>query len=247
MPNRRRLVSSGTFWYHASQEVIGVKVTYGGHACFLVENRGTSLIIDPFLTGNPVATIKPESVKVSYVLVTHAHEDHLGDAVAIAKRNDATFISTYEVAQLAASQGVRVHGMHIGGKYAFPFGAVRVTLALHGSGVAGGHACGFVVDLFGQKLYHAGDTGLYSDLKLLNGELERDIDVALLPIGGNYTMTLDDAGVAASWVRPRIVIPMHYNTWPLIAADPREFKARVERATAGTEVRILKPGESTEL
>lgn len=216
-----------------------MKLRFLGHACFLLEEKSTVLLFDPYLKNNPVAAEKPENVKADYILVSHAHGDHLGDAVEIAKRNGATIISTAEVAGKCAAEGAKTHAMHIGGKHSFDFGMVRVTPAFHGSGVEGGHACGFIVDFFGQKVYFAGDTGLFGDMELL-GRLE-DIDVALLPIGDNYTMGAGDAALAAKMLKAKTVIPMHYNTWPLIAADPNVFKKMVEKET-DTAVAILSPG-----
>lgn len=216
-----------------------MKLRFLGHACFLLEEKGTVLVFDPYLTNNPAATEKAENIRANYVLVSHAHSDHLGDAVEMAKRNNSLIITTAEVARKCASEGAQSHAMHIGGKRAFDFGMVRITPAFHGAGVEGGHACGFIVDFFGQKVYFAGDTSLFGDMELL-GRLE-DIDIALLPIGDNYTMGVDDAVLAAKMLKAKTVIPMHYNTWPLIAADPNEFKKKVEQDT-DTAVAILAPG-----
>ena len=220
-----------------------MKLTYYGHACFALEEKGVTLLFDPFLSGNPKASVKPEQVKANYILVSHAHGDHLGDTVDIAKRNRALVISTHEVANLIAGQGAETHDMHLGGKRSFDFGYVRVTPAFHGSGVEGGHACGFIVNFFGKVVYHAGDTALFSDMKLL-AELEK-IDVALLPIGDNYTMGMDDAAMAAGFLGAPLVVPMHYNTFPVIQANPLEFKNKVESKQKGTEVRVLGLGETT--
>jgi L-ascorbate metabolism protein UlaG (beta-lactamase superfamily) len=216
-----------------------MKLTFLGHACFLLEEKGVALVFDPYLTNNPAAAERAENLKVNYVLVSHAHSDHLGDAVEIARRNNATVISTAEIARKVAAEGVASHGMHIGGRRAFEFGSVRVAPALHGSGVEGGMACGFVLDFFGRVFYFAGDTGLFGDMELL-GKLE-SIDVALLPIGDNYTMGVNDAVLAARMLGARTVVPMHYNTWPLIAADPQDFKKKVEADGKATVV-ILAPG-----
>ncbi len=215
-----------------------------GHACFLLSDGTTSLIFDPFLTDNPVAAAKAADISCQYVLPSHGHGDHLGDAVAIAKRTGATVVSTAEVARSCGEQGCKSHGMHLGGKHAFDFGYVRLTLAFHGSGIPGGHACGFVVNLGGTTVYHAGDTALFSDMALI-GRLEK-IDYALLPIGDNYTMGPADAVEAVALLKPRFVVPMHYNTWPLIAQDPEDFKREAEKRT-GVPVIIAKPGETIEL
>lgn len=217
---------------------------YLGHACFLLSDGKSSIVFDPFLSGNPAATAKPEDIDCDYILVSHGHADHLGDAIAIAKRTGATVVSTAEVARLCGEQGCNNHAMHLGGKHAFDFGYVRLTLAFHGSGVPGGHACGFVVNLGGTVVYHAGDTALFGDMALI-GRLER-LDYALLPIGDNFTMGPADAVEAASLLKPANVIPMHYNTWPLIAQDPAVFKQAAERQ-AGVPVVIMKAGETLAL
>ncbi len=218
------------------------ELTFWGHASFLLsEKGGDSLVFDPFITENELAPIKLEEVKANYILVSHAHWDHLGDAYEIARRNGAIIVSSSEIAKKAAADGLNAHAQHLGGRSFHPFGSVKLTLALHGAGIEGGHACGFVVDYYGKNVYFAGDTGLFSDMKLI-GELD-PLDVALLPIGDNFTMGIDDAVVAASFLEAKTVIPYHYNTWPLIEADPEVFKQKVEQKT-GSECVILSPGES---
>ncbi len=216
-----------------------MRIRFLGHACVAVDDI---LLFDPFLTGNPLAAARPEEVAARYILVSHAHPDHLGDTVSIARRQKATVISTNEVAVLCQDQGAQTHGLHLGGRHAFDFGAVRCVTAFHGSGVAGGHACGFLVDYAGKRLYFAGDTGLYSDMQLLRDPWG-PVDIAFLPIGGNYTMDAEDAALAARWIAPAVVIPIHYDTWPLIAADPSRLRARVER-DGPSRVVILQPGET---
>lgn len=217
-------------------------LTFLGHACFLLEEKGKeTLVFDPFLQENPQASLKPEDLKTDYVLVSHGHYDHLGEAYEIAEANKAMIISTSEISNDAQKRGLSAHPLNIGGKFNFPFGWVKLTLAFHGSGIAGGHACGFVVNYCGKNIYFAGDTGLFSDMKLI-GELT-PLDIALLPIGDNYTMGIDDAVIAASFLKAELVIPYHYNTWPLIATDPEEFKNKVERKTNSRCI-IIAPGES---
>jgi L-ascorbate metabolism protein UlaG (beta-lactamase superfamily) len=220
-----------------------VKATFLGHAAWLIEDGGTGVAIDPFLTGNPQAARAAGDIRCQFIFLSHAHGDHMGDAVEIAKRNDALIISSFEVANLVAEQGARSHGMHIGGTFPFEFGRVRLTVAFHGSGVSGGHAAGGLFDFHGKRIYHSGDTSLYSDMKLLHDPWG-PVDLALLPIGGNYTMDADDAILAASWIQPKLVVPMHYSTWPLIEADPEAFCARVR--AKGIDAKVVRPGESLE-
>ena len=215
-----------------------------GHACFLLSDGETAILFDPFLTDNPVRAATADQIDCQYILVSHGHSDHLGDAVNIAIRTGATIIATAEVARACAEQGAKTHAMHLGGKHGFDFGFVRVTPAFHGSGIPGGHACGFIVNFFGKNVYHSGDTALFGDMGLL-GRLE-SIDAALLPIGDNFTMGPSDAAEAAHLLQPKMVIPMHYNTWPLIAQSPEAFKKDVE-TRFGIPVHILKPGEILQL
>src|SRR5690606_40076364 len=164
-----------------------MRITYLGHSTFYVEGGGVRLVIDPFLTGNPKAAAKAEDIKVDYVVLTHAHDDHKGDVVPIAKANDATVITTHEIAVWLGEQGVKAHGMNLGGKWPLGDGYVRAFQAFHGSGIAGGHAAGFLVRLGGISLYHAGDTSLFSDIKLLNGT-EDTQDVTALSTCYNITI-----------------------------------------------------------
>ncbi|MEW5919822.1 MAG: metal-dependent hydrolase [Bacillota bacterium] len=218
------------------------KLTFLGHACFLLEDEGKeTLLFDPFLQENPQAPLPPDQVKADYILLSHAHFDHRGQAYAIARAGKGMIITTADIAEDAAEQGLNSHGLNIGGKFNFPFGWVKCTQALHSAGIAGGVPCGFVVNYSGKNIYFAGDTGLFSDMKLI-GELN-PLEIALLPIGDNYTMGIDDAVIAASYLQARTVIPYHYNTWPLIAADPQEFKDKVEAKT-GSSCVIIAPGKS---
>lgn len=223
-----------------------MKLTYVGHSCFIIEAGGKSVIIDPFIEGNPQATlIKPSDVKVDAVLVTHGHADHLGDAVDIAKNNNVPIIAPFELVNYCTEKGAEGHPMHIGGAYNFPFGRVKLTIAHHGSTTdtgAVGNPCGFILEMGGKTVYHAGDTGLFSDMSLI-GEID-PIDYALLPIGDNFTMGFKDAARAAKLLKTKTVIPMHYNTFEVIKQDPEEFREALE----GSEVAviILSPGESVE-
>ncbi|MFO7273906.1 MAG: metal-dependent hydrolase [Bacillota bacterium] len=221
-----------------------MQIRYLGHAAFEITEGQWNLLIDPFITGNPSCPVKAEELNPQYILVTHLHQDHVGDAVAIAKRTGATIITSADAAYTLADQGVKVADMALGGKRRFDFGLVRMTLAYHGFGPTGGHACGFVIHIGGKRIYHAGDTALFSDMKLLNGIIEEPgIDVALLPIGDNYTMGPDDAFTAVQWIQPKVVIPMHWGTFPVLLQDPSDFAARVRESGISKPV-VLRPGES---
>jgi L-ascorbate metabolism protein UlaG (beta-lactamase superfamily) len=219
-------------------------LTYHGHSCFEVHGGGAKLVIDPFLTGNPRAKVRPDQLRVDYVLVSHAHGDHLGDAIAIARRTGATVIANHEIATYAEAQGATAHGLHIGGGHDFDFGRVKLTIAHHGSsfndGSYGGNPCGFLLTIEGKRVYHACDTGLFYDMKLIG---EEGIDVAMLPIGDNYTMGPADALRAVKLIEPRTVIPIHYGTFPVIDADPRAFADAVHKETKARCV-VLEPGGS---
>ncbi|MBN1542577.1 metal-dependent hydrolase [candidate division KSB1 bacterium] len=222
------------------------ELTYLGHDAFLLVEGSHRLIFDPFLSGNPLATVKADDIKVDYVLITHGHGDHSADGIAIAKNNDAVIIAPYELAVYCGNMGCRVHPMHIGGAHDFDFGRIKLTIAHHGSGAdLGGKAlaymgnpCGFLVTLGGKTIYHAGDTGLFYDMKLI-GEMNC-IDVALLPIGDNFTMGIDDAVKAVEFLDPVLALPMHYNTFDVIRSDPAEFVRRVQ--AAGKHAQVLDIG-----
>jgi L-ascorbate metabolism protein UlaG (beta-lactamase superfamily) len=221
------------------------KLTWYGHAALGLETDGHKLIVDPFFNGNPAATITPEAVEADFVLISHGHGDHLGDSVAIAQRTKALVISVNEIAIWFSNQGMESHGQHVGGGFKYPFGYLKLTLALHGSelpdGSSGGNPCGFLLTTNdGKKIYLAQDTGLFGDMKLIG---EEGIDLAVLPIGDNFTMGPDDALRAVKFIQPKMVIPIHYNTWDLIAQDPNAWAERVQKETS-TKVVVLKPGES---
>lgn len=221
-----------------------LKITYLSHSCFLLDNGEHRVIIDPFLTGNPNAPIKKEDVKADFVVLTHAHGDHLGDGIAVATANEAQVIAVNELANFCSEQGLNAHNMHIGGAWNFPFGRLKFTIAHHGSGSPEGAymgpPAGVLITMGGKTVYHCGDTGLFLDMKLI-GELDK-IDVMMAPIGGNFTMDVDDAAKAVEFANPKLAIPMHYNTFPVIEANPEEFKEKVEKA--GKKAKVMIYGET---
>ncbi|KEO80137.1 metal-dependent hydrolase [Paenibacillus polymyxa] len=226
-----------------------MKITYYGHSVVLVEAEGKRIIIDPFLTGNPKATVQAEDVQVDAVLLTHGHADHFGDAVEIAKRNDCPVIAVAELAEYCSSLGAKAHGMNLGGGHHFDGFHVKFTLAFHSSSLTVdgkpiymGEPAGILLTMGGQTFFHAGDTGLFGDMRLI-GETN-SIDAAVLPIGDGYTMGPEDALLAAKWLRASRVIPVHYNTFPGIEQDGDGFCDRLHKE--GIEGKALKPGESLE-
>lgn len=221
------------------------KVIWYGHATLGIETGGYKLLVDPYFTDNPSASIPAEQAEADYILLSHGHGDHVGDAVAIAKRTGATVISTFEIASWVGNQGVQYHPQHLGGGFQHPFGYLKLTLALHGSalpdGSYGGNPAGFLLTTGdGKKIYMACDTGLFGDMRLIG---EEGIDLAVLPIGDNFTMGPDDALRAVKLIEPQHVMPIHYNTWDLIKQDPNAWAARVEAETA-TQAHVLQPGEA---
>lgn len=227
-----------------------MKITFLGHSCLLLESGAHRLIIDPFLSGNDTAAAAADDIQCDFILLTHGHDDHVGDTVAIAQRNDATLIANFEIAEYFGGQGLKTHGMYHGGAHHFPFGRVKFTIAHHGSSlgtasgrIAMGNPAGLLLTLEGKTVYHAGDTGLFLDMKLI-GELD-PIDVAFLPIGDNFTMGVDDAAKAVEFLRPKLAVPIHYNTWPIIAVDADDFARKA--SAAGAIGRVLLPGETLEL
>ncbi len=225
-----------------------MRLTWYGHACFLIETGTTRLLIDPFLTGNPQASVTADEVSADVILVTHGHADHLGDTVAIARRCGAMVVSNFEICNWLTAQGVeKVHPQHIGGGFDHPWGRLKLTAALHGSalpdGSYGGNPSGLLFSAEEKTVYHAGDTGLFYDMKLIGDE---GIDCAILPIGDNFTMGPADALRAVQLLRPARVIPIHYDTFDVIRQDAAAWAAEVTEAT-GVPVSVLQPGESLEL
>ena len=223
------------------------RLTWHGHAAFTLEtDTGQRLMFDPFLDDNPVADVKSDDVgHLDYILCSHGHFDHFADAIALARRTGATIVGTFELVSFAQSRGVKNgHGMNVGGGHCFDFGYLKLTPALHTGTVAGDDEgrytstpTGFWLDLGGKRLYHCGDSALIMDMQLLRGQ----VDVALLPIGDYFTMGPEDAVRAVEFIEPRVVIPMHYNTWDVIAQDPDSFRQRVGQRA---QVVVLEPGGS---
>lgn len=226
-----------------------MKLHFHGHSCWLVEHDGHRVLIDPFLTGNPAADATPEDFdQLDAIVITHGHGDHIGDGVDIAKRTRALVVSNYEIANWFEARGCKAHPMHIGGGRRFPFGHVQFTIAHHGStgpeGESLGNPMGVVLTMGDRRVYHAGDTGLFLDMQLI-AEMNGPLDAALLPIGDNFTMGIRDAAKAAELLDAKVTIPMHYDTFDIIAADASQFVHRVE--DQGRKAVIVAPGDTHDL
>jgi L-ascorbate metabolism protein UlaG (beta-lactamase superfamily) len=221
-----------------------MEIHFLGHAAFEFSHDGTNVLIDPFLTGNPKAAVGADELNPNVILLTHGHGDHYGDIVPIAKRTGATTITMLEIAQELEGEGVEnTVGPNLGGTVSFEGGSVKLVPALHSSTTPKGTVSiptGMIVELGGKLIYHLGDTALFGDLELIGRR--HAIDVALVPIGGFFTMDREDAVEAVRMIGPRQVIPCHYDTFPPIVTDAEAFKADVENATA-SEVVVLAPGE----
>lgn len=227
-----------------------MKLTYFGHSAFLLEIAGQRLAFDPYLRRNPHGAVDPASVPCEYVLVSHAHDDHLGDALELSRLHGATIAAPYELAEHLAAQGAKTLDLMPGGGVTLPWGRIEMTPAIHGSALEFGDgktqsigpASGYVVRAGGRAVYHAGDTALFSDMQLI---ARRGLDVALIPIGDFYTMGPDDALTALDFLRPRLAIPMHFNSNDRTRADAPAFAAAAARA--GHNVRVLAAGSVLEL
>lgn len=224
------------------------KLTWYGHATLALESGDYHILVDPFFSGNPLSPVRADQVRADFILVTHGHGDHVGDTVAIARRNGALVISNYEICNWLSAQGVKTHAQHLGGGYRHPFGYLKLTFALHGSslpdGSYGGNPAGFLLHTReGRKIYLAGDTGLFGDMRLIG---EEGLDLAVLPIGDNYTMGPDDALRAVKLLQPEHVIPIHFGTFDVIRQNAQVWAQRVQ-AESAAHVHVLNVGESFEL
>lgn len=226
-----------------------MKVSFHGHSVVKIEARGKVILIDPYISENEQTDLKVKEEKPDYIILTHGHGDHVGDTEELAKRSGALVIAPNELAVYLGWQGLDTHPMHIGGSFEFDFGKVKFTPAFHGSSVITedkqiiytGMPAGVLVMAEGKTVYHAGDTALYSDMKLIGDR--HPIDVAFLPIGDNFTMGPEDAALAAKYLHAKITVPIHYNTFPPIRQNPEDFTRLLE----GTEGRIMNAGDSIEL
>ncbi|SDM74433.1 L-ascorbate metabolism protein UlaG, beta-lactamase superfamily [Psychrobacillus sp. OK028] len=226
-----------------------MQISYHGHSVVKIKTNAHTILIDPFITGNGQTDLIASEEKADVILLTHGHNDHFGDTVDLAKRNNATVIAIFELAEYVESLGIKVHAMGIGGAYDFEFGRVKFTQAFHSSSytteggetIYGGMPAGVLLTIEDKTIYHAGDTALFGDMKLI-GE-RNDIDVAFLPIGDNFTMGPEDAAYAVQLLKPQIVVPIHYNTFPPIKQDPQLFKNLVDSA----EVQVLNAGDHVQL
>lgn len=226
-----------------------MKLSYHGHSIIQLENNDTKVIVDPFINGNELTDLYAGEVKADYILLTHGHNDHVGDTVEIAKNNDATVVAPVELAGYLEGQGLETIGMNIGGRKSFEFGSIKFVHAFHSSSFTDddgkvhytGMPTGIIIEAGDKKIYHAGDTGIFGDMKLIS-DLNGPFDVAFVPIGDHFTMGIEDAAYATDeLIRPKVAVPVHYDTFPPIKQDAETFKN-----SAKTEVQVLKPGETVD-
>jgi L-ascorbate metabolism protein UlaG (beta-lactamase superfamily) len=225
-----------------------MNITYHGHSCVQLESGGKSVVIDPFLSGNPLAVAKPEDIRCDVILLTHGHSDHILDTETIARKNGATVVATFELASHFEGKGLKTIGMNIGGTVDLGFATAKMIQAFHSSSVTledgtvlyAGMPGGFIIRWDGKTVLHSGDTGLFSDMDMIGRR--HDIDLAFLPIGDLFTMGPDDALQAAAWLRAKAVVPIHYNTFPPIRQDAKAFAERLQ--AQGQRGVVLAPGES---
>ncbi|WP_392449780.1 metal-dependent hydrolase [Staphylococcus massiliensis] len=226
-----------------------MNLSFHGQSTIYFEANGKKIIVDPFITGNELSDLNADELKVDYVILTHGHEDHFGDTEKLVKNNDATVIGSAEVANyLSTARGIEnVHPMNIGGKWEFEFGTLKYVQAFHSSSLMDdngkpiylGMPMGLILEVEGQTIYHCGDTALFSDMALITKR--HPVDVCFIPIGDNFTMGIDDASYAINeFIKPKISVPIHYDTFPYIEQDPEDFR----KAVTEGDVQVLKPGEA---
>jgi L-ascorbate metabolism protein UlaG (beta-lactamase superfamily) len=224
-----------------------MKLRFLGHSGFQITAEGHEVVIDPFMTHNPATSVEASEVAPSHILLSHAHGDHYGDTPSIAERTGATVVGPVEITNYVSERGMKGHGMNIGGGFAFPFGRVQFTPAWHSSsfpdGTYGGMPTGIVLEMGGKRVYHAGDTALFSDMRLIG---RKGLDLAMVPIGDFFTMGPDDALEAVKLLAPKVVVPIHYNTFEPIRQDAQAFRAKVENET-DARCLALEPGDDFEL
>jgi L-ascorbate metabolism protein UlaG (beta-lactamase superfamily) len=228
-----------------------MQIIFHGHSCVQIVTNGKSLLIDPFLRGNPLAVTKPEDIQTDYILLTHAHTDHILDAEPIARANDATIVAMFELAEYMSAKKLKTVGMNMGGTYDMGFAQAKMIQAFHSSSIMleegqiiyAGMPAGYIIQVEDLTILHTGDTALFGDMKMI-GE-RNQIDLAFIPIGDHFTMGPDDALQAAQWYGAKMVIPVHYNSFPPIRQDAEAFVKRLEGQ--GQRGRVLAPGDRMEI